>query len=179
MQNKSRYEPAEDTFFLADIIQNEKGNSALEVGTGSGYLAEILKSNFDLVVATDIDFDSLASHEKKNYNEICCVGADALRGHFDLVVCNLPYLPSDGIMDRAVDGGKDGLEIPNQIIKSVKYRLKNGGKLVYLSSSLANIPKLIRQTELLGFDVKILAKRKLFFEELIIVEARLPSQLCF
>ena len=148
MQNKSRYEPAEDTFFLADIIQNEKGNSALEVGTGSGYLAEILKSNFDLVVATDIDFDSLASHEKKNYNEICCVGADALRGHFDLVVCNLPYLPSDGIMDRAVDGGKDGLEIPNQIITSVKYRLKNGGKLVYLSSSLANIPKLIRQTEL-------------------------------
>ena len=70
MQNKSRYEPAEDTFFLADIIQNEKGNSALEVGTGSGYLAEILKSNFDLVVATDIDFDSLVSHEKKNYNEI-------------------------------------------------------------------------------------------------------------
>ena len=175
MQNKSRYEPAEDTFFLADFIQNEKGNSALEIGTGSGYLAEILKSNFDLVVTTDIDFGSLSSHDKKNYNEICCVGADALRGHFDLVVCNLPYLPSDGIMDRAVDGGKDGLEIPNQIIKSVKYRLKNGGKLVYLSSSLANIPKLIRQTELLGFDVKILAKRKLFFEELIIVEASLLS----
>ena len=97
------------------------------------------------------------------------------RSQFDFIVCNLPYLPSDNISDRAVDGGREGLEVPIQIIKSAKYRLKPGGKMLYLTSSLANYAKLMQQTELLGFDVRVLSKKKLFFEELIIVEAILSS----
>ena len=171
MQSNSRYEPAEDTFFLADYIQNEKGQSALEVGTGSGYLTKILEKNFELVVATDIDHTTISTQDEKIQNGICCVSADALGAQFDLVVCNLPYLPSEKITDRTVDGGKEGLEIPIQIIKSAKYRLKPGAKMLYLTSSLANYAKLMRQTELMGFDVRVLAKKKLFFEELIIVQA--------
>lgn len=175
MQSNSRYDPAEDTFFLADHIQSETGQFALEIGTGSGYLAKILEKNFALVIATDIDHTTISTQDEKIQNGICCVGADALGAQFDLVVCNLPYLPSDGIADRTVDGGVEGLEIPIQIIKSAKYRLKPGGKMLYLTSSLANYTKLMRQTELLGFDVRILSKKKLFFEELIIVEAILSS----
>ena len=175
MQSNSRYDPAEDTFFLADHIQNEKGRTALEIGTGSGYLTKILEKNFDLVIATDIDYNSIVTQNDPIQNGVCCVSAEALGIQFDFVMCNLPYLPSDGIADRAVDGGKEGLEIPIQIIKSAKYRLKPGGKMLYLTSSMANYPKLIRETELLGFDVKILAKKKLFFEELIIVKAELSS----
>ena len=171
MQSNSRYEPAEDTFFLADHIQNERGQSALEIGTGSGYLTKILEKNFELVVATDIDHTTISTQDEKIQNGICCVSADALGAQFDLVVCNLPYLPSEKITDRTVDGGKEGLEIPIQIIKSAKYRLKPGAKMLYLTSSLANYTKLMRQTELMGFDVKVLAKKKLFFEELIIVQA--------
>ncbi len=175
MQSNSRYEPAEDTFFLADHIQNERGQSALEIGTGSGYLTKILEKNFELVVATDIDHTTISTQDEKIQNGICCVSADALGAQFDLVVCNLPYLPSEKITDRTVDGGKEGLEIPIQIIKSAKYRLKPGGKMLYLTSSLANYTKLMRETELLGFDVRVLAKKKLFFEELILVEAKLFS----
>lgn len=175
MQSNSRYEPAEDTFFLADYIQNERGQSALEIGTGSGYLTKILEKNFELVVATDIDHTTISTQDEKIQNGICCVSADALGAQFDLVVCNLPYLPSEKITDRTIDGGKEGLEIPIQIIKSAKYRLKPGAKMLYLTSSLANYTKLMRQTELMGFDVRILAKKKLFFEELIIVQAILVS----
>ena len=176
MQSKSdEYKPAEDTFFLADHIKNEKGKLALEIGTGSGYLTKILEKNFELVIATDIDYITIVSQNNKIQNGICCNGADALGAKFDLIVCNLPYLPSDTIKDRTVDGGKEGLEIPVQIIKSAKYRLKSGGKMLYLTSSLANYTKLIQETELLGFDVRILAKKKLFFEELIIVQAELFS----
>jgi len=175
LQNNSRYEPAEDTFFLADHIQNEKGRTALDIGTGSGYLTKILAKNFDLVIATDVDYNSILTQDEKIQNGVCCVSADALGSQFDLIICNLPYLPSDRIQDRTVDGGKEGLEIPIQIIKSAKYRLKPGGKMLYLTSSLANYTKLIRETELLGFDVKVLAKKKLFFEELIIVAAELSS----
>jgi release factor glutamine methyltransferase len=175
LQSNSRYAPAEDTFFLADHIQSETGPAALEIGTGSGYLAKILEQNFALVVATDIDYTTISTQDEKIQNGICCVGADALGMQFDFIVCNLPYLPSDGITDRTVDGGREGLEVPIQIIKSAKYRLKPGGKMLYLTSSLANYTKLMRETELLGFDVRVLAKKKLFFEELIIVEAILSS----
>lgn len=175
MQSNSRYDPAEDTFFLADYIKNEKGNAALEIGTGSGYLTKILEKNFNFVIATDIDYNSIVTQNEPIQNGICCVSAEALGMQFDFIICNLPYLPSDGIQDRTVDGGKEGLEIPIQIIKSAKYRLKPGGKMLYLTSSLANYTKLIRETELLGFDVQILAKKKLFFEELIIVKAELSS----
>ena len=174
MQNNSNtYEPAEDTFFLEDYIKNQKGQCALEIGTGSGYLTKILEKNFDFVVGTDIDFSAISRQTAKIQNGICCTGADALTKQFDFIVCNLPYLPSDGIKDRTVDGGKEGLEIPVQIIKSAKYRLKSGGKMLYLTSTLANYKKLLEQTELLGFDVKILAKKKLFFEELLVVQADL------
>lgn len=177
MQSRSAktYAPAEDTFFLADWIQNEKGKAALEIGAGSGFLTRILEKNFELVAATDIDYDTLATSEQKLQNSICCSGADALGAKFDLIICNLPYLPSENIVDRAVDGGQEGLQIPLQIIGSARQHLTSDGKMLYLTSTLANYEKLIQETKSLGFDVQILAKKKLFFEELIIVQARLLS----
>ncbi len=63
MQNEliksEQYNPAEDTFFLADYLKNETGKTALDIGTGTGYLAKILLEKFSNVVATDIDFTSL------------------------------------------------------------------------------------------------------------------------
>ncbi len=164
------YFPSEDTFFLADHIAKEKGGSALEIGTGSGYLAEILRQNFGLVVATDIEFSAL-NRLDKDQNSVCCASADALGQKFDLVVCNLPYLPSDDVLDIAVDGGPEGLAVPLQIIRSASQCVRPGGKVVFLTSSLANYQKLIKQVRLMGFSTEIVAKKKLFFEELVIVEA--------
>ena len=50
------YSPAEDTFFIADYIEKEKGLSALDVGSGSGYLTKLLSEKFTFVVGTDINF---------------------------------------------------------------------------------------------------------------------------
>ena len=176
LQNKlsqsELYNPAEDTFFFAEYLEKEKGLMALDIGTGSGYLARILSSKFSFVVGTDINFGSLNSQNPKLQNLICCNGADALRCKFDLIVCNLPYLPSEKISDRTIDGGKEGLEIPLGIINSVCTRIKKGGKFVFLTSSLANYQKLLEKTKMLGFDVRIVARKKLFYEELFLVEAK-------
>jgi release factor glutamine methyltransferase len=83
----------------------------------------------------------------------------------------MPYLNTDEILDIRTDGGRDGLEIPMKIIDSAKSRIKPGGKFLYITSSLSNFKKLISYTELDGFNVSILAKKKLFFEELILVKA--------
>lgn len=172
LQNKfsETYVPAEDTFFLAEYVEGEKGHSALEIGTGSGYLAKILEKNFKFVVATDIDFHSLVN-QKTNSNIICCDAADALNARFDLVVCNLPYLPSENISDRTTDGGVEGLEVPLKIAESASRCVAPAGKMLFLTSSLANYQKMMEKIQSLGFSVSVAAKKKLFFEELIIVKA--------
>jgi len=171
--NNEPYAPAEDTYFLEDNLVNEKGKNALDIGTGSGYLTRTLSKNFSQVIGTDIDFDSLINQNKKIKNRICCDAADALNCKFDLIVCNMPYLQSDEISDRRVDGGKEGVEVPLKIIKSAVKCLNDSGKMLFVTSSLANYEKLIEESQKLGLDLKIVDKKKLFFEELIIVEAKL------
>jgi len=171
--NNEPYAPAEDTYFLEDNLVNEKGKNALDIGTGSGYLTRTLSKNFSQVIGTDIDFDSLINQNKKIKNRICCDAADALSCKFDLIVCNMPYLQSDEISDRKVDGGKEGVEVPLKIIKSAVKCLNDSGKMLFVTSSLANYEKLIEESQKLGLDLKIVDKKKLFFEELIIVEAKL------
>ena len=176
MQKKSlddSYNPAEDTFFVADYIEKLKGKKALDIGTGSGYLANVLKPNFDTVVASDIDLDSLNNQKFELQNLVCCNAADAFCKNFDLVVCNLPYLPSDGIDDRTTDGGKKGVEIPKKILSSAIKCVSKNGKIVFLTSSLANYEKLIDFMKIFGFQTKVVARKKLFYEELILVESKL------
>ena len=175
MQNKSikteYYLPAEDTIFFANYLQNEKGRYALDIGTGSGYLANILLPNFEVVVATDVSFEATKKTHHLIENCICCNSADPLSIKFDLVVCNLPYLPSDKINDPAVDGLREGLLVPIKIIKSDKNAMKKNAKMLYLTSSLANYKKLLEETESLGFHATIIATKKIFFEELFLVQA--------
>jgi release factor glutamine methyltransferase len=166
----SYYIPAEDSFFLADYIKNKQGKSALDIGTGSGIIAKTLSKNFPLVVATDINISALKKAHETVDNCICCNAADALQSSFDLIVCNLPYLPSDELLDPAVDGLHDGIDIPSVIIKSASQRIIKNGKLIFLTSSLANYEVLIQLCKSLGFDTNIAEKKKLFYEELIIVE---------
>ena len=64
------YEPSEDTFFLAEYIEKEKGQSALDVGSGSGYLTKLLSQNFSFVVGTDINFPVLKNQTYKTKNLI-------------------------------------------------------------------------------------------------------------
>ena len=68
------YPPSEDTFFIANNIENEKGISALDLGSGSGYLTKLLCENFSLVVGTDINYNVLQNQSSyKTQNLICCL----------------------------------------------------------------------------------------------------------
>ncbi len=170
LENSKQYLPAEDTFFLADNIENESGESALDIGCGSGYLTNILKDSFSMVVGTDIIYQTLREQNYKADNVICCNSADALRINFDLIICNLPYLATDEIIDVATDGGKDGLELPIEIISSAINHLSENGKLLFVTSSLSDYIGLIDFVRSKNLFAKIISKKKLFFEELILVK---------
>ena len=175
MQNKSavldEYSPSEDTFFMADYLEKEKGFSALDVGSGSGYLTKLLTQNFSFVIGTDINFLVLKDQTYKTRNLICCNGADALNYSFDLIVCNLPYLATEEILDVATDGGFEGFEIPKKIFDSVCDKINPQGKFIFVTSSLSNYQKLIDHTENKGLKSRIISRKKLFFEELILIES--------
>ena len=170
LAESNTYQPAEDTFFLADHIEDEKGKTALDIGTGTGFLAKILSDSFDLVIGTDININSLKQQVAPIRNRICCNAADVFSKKFDLIICNLPYLATDEIIDIATDGGTEGFEIPAQIIKSALPCLNKSGKFIFVTSSLSNYQKLIDMVNSEGFRAKILARKKLFFEELILVQ---------
>lgn len=152
-------------------MRGESGASALDIGTGSGYLAKALGRSFDTVVATEISFDVLRHQTYPVPNRICCSGADALHSEFDLVVCNLPYLATDGIVDAATDGGSGGLEVPKKIIDSAVRHIRKGGKMLYVTSSLSDYEALISHTASHGLTVRVLARKRLFFEDIIVVQA--------
>lgn len=175
MQNKSaildEYPPSEDTFFMADYLAHEMGESALDVGSGSGYLTKLLTKNFSFVLGTDINFSVLKDQTYPTSNLICCSGADAVNCSFDLIVCNLPYLATNEILDIATDGGFEGFEIPKQIFDSIYDKIKPQGKFIFVTSSLSNFQKLIDYSEKLGLHSQIIARKKLFFEELILIES--------
>ena len=169
--SNDEYPPSEDTFFIVDNIENEKGNLALDVGSGSGYLTKLLSKNFSFVVGTDINYNVLRQQTYKTENIVCCNGSDALKIKFDFIVCNLPYLATDEILDVATDGGAEGFEIPKKIFDSLINNLEKNGKFVFITSSLSNHQKLIDYVQKLGLKTRIMAKKKLFFEELILIEA--------
>ena len=171
------YPPSEDTFFMADHLEDETGGMALDVGSGSGYLTRLLCRNFLLVVGTDINFGVLSRQTYRTENLVCCHGSDALRARFDLIVCNLPYLATDEILDAATDGGREGFEIPKKILDSVHRNISKNGKFVFVTSSLSNHKRLTNYAQSLGLKTRIVARKKLFFEELILVEA-VPQATC-
>nr|HML25906.1 modification methylase HemK [Methanomethylovorans sp.] len=52
------YEPAEDSFLLADAALKfaKKGMKILEIGTGTGFVSAVIQSNLDVdLLATDIN----------------------------------------------------------------------------------------------------------------------------
>ena len=83
----------------------------------------------------------------------------------------MPYLATDEILDIATDGGHEGFEIPKKIIDSIYDQIATKGKFLFVTSSLSNFQKLISYAQNLGLNSQIIAKKKLFFEELILVES--------
>jgi release factor glutamine methyltransferase len=89
------------------------------------------------------------------------------------VVCNPPYLPSFTLEDITIDGGKDGIEITFNIINSAKNHITKSSSILFLASSLSNYNKLLYDLNIIGLKTTIVATKKLFFEELILIRAKL------
>ncbi len=165
------YKPSDDTFLLAECIAHIKGDYALDICTGSGYIASILRKNFKYVVATDIDLKALLYVKglDDDIHILCCKGASCINRRFDLITLNPPYLPSSS-NDITVDGGEEGVEVTLEIMNECIELMHKDTRMLIVSSSLANINKIL---EFNSLRCKIIRSKRISFEDIIIIEAML------
>src|ERR1051326_6063897 len=135
------YAPGDDSLMLLECIKAYSGRAALEIGVGSCLIADSLRQNFETVIGTDIDIEAIRfckSHGSR-VHLICCDAATALRGSFDLIVSNPPYLPNDyarqenaSRSDRTIYGGPTGIEVTMHFIQSAYLLLAPAGKMLFV-----------------------------------------------
>lgn len=125
-------------------LKNNPGRrSCLEIGTGSGCIAIALAKNLSglQITASDISRQALEIARGNAQlhgveDQIVFLESDLLegiKGDFDLLVANLPYIPTDKLLNLkvfrfeprlALDGGPDGLSLITNLLESAGKILK-------------------------------------------------------
>lgn len=184
MPDAEIYKPAEDSFFLSDILKKiipelldkNKNMKFLEIGSGSGIqLQTALNSGIkeENIFSCDINKEAVKTCRNMGFK---CISSDLfenIKGKYDLIVFNPPYLPLDKrepVSSRvSTTGGKKGSEITNKFLKQAKKYLNENGKIILLASSLT------KGINFSGYEKKILAEKKIFFEKLVIFELNIAD----
>lgn len=166
------YSPGEDTFLLIEVLAGYQGERSLEIGFGSGAVLASLMGRFSTVVGTDlISLEKARGVDSGGAAIILADRASCFRdGTFDLVCFNPPYLPSEGVEDRAVDGGLGGIEVPAAFLKEALRVLRADGRVLILLSDLGSVREFVLSAENQGLRVVEKARRRLFYETLVVFE---------
>ncbi|MFH1521832.1 MAG: HemK2/MTQ2 family protein methyltransferase [archaeon] len=168
------YQPAEDSYLFADFLKEylrkHKVNSYLDMGTGSGILSEIALEFLDKknILVADINSSAIKLLKQKGLNAIETNLFEKIKDKFDLITFNAPYLPLDSREPKssqlATTGGKRGDEISLKFLEQAKKHLNKNGKIFLLISSLTPMDRIKK------FNPKIVARKKIFMEELLVLE---------
>jgi len=166
------YFPREDSYLLAKQVKKyAKNKSVLDIGTGSGILASAaLQSGASAVLASDINKEAVDEVKKQGIQSVQSNLFSKIKGRFDIIVFNPPYLPKDKREDkesaRATTGGKKGDEIILRFLKQSKKHLNRKGFILLLTSSLTPKKRIESLIKTLSFSHKALASESLLFEKL-------------
>lgn len=176
------YEPAEDTFLLADHLEVREGERVLELGTGCGILAVLAAERGGRVLATDVSEEALRCAWLNSWRNGVGQRVELRKGHlfepvgelrFDLIVFNPPYLPEEGEGDPRWSGGEDGRKVLDPFLSALPLHLSKGGRALFVQSSLSGVEETLRRVREEGLGIRLLSRLKLPFEELVVVEARM------
>ncbi|MFH0955144.1 MAG: HemK2/MTQ2 family protein methyltransferase [Candidatus Micrarchaeota archaeon] len=185
---KTVYPPCEDSYLLAHALKIPRNAAVLDLGCGSGIQGiTAIKGGASEIWFLDINQKAL-SCAKKNLEKN--IGKKELKKiktifkksdlfskipgkkTFDCIVFNPSYVPSETIQWNDTDGGKNGRETLDRFLKSAGKFLNPKGTVYFLQSSVNGIQKTESKLKKLGFEFEIVARQKLFFEELAVFRCR-------
>ena len=179
------YNPAEDSYLLADNLEIQEGQSVLEIGTGSGIVAMYASRLTDRITVTDINFDA-CELARRNFEDNGIEGIEILFGNlfepvenrkFDVILFNTPYLPTedddviDDTINYAFDGGVNGRKVIDLFLNEVGNHLNDGGIVQLIQSSLSGNQETLQKLDELGFIAEIKASEHFFFEDITLINA--------
>jgi len=185
------YEPAEDTFLLAENLKVEEKEVVLDMGTGCGILAVLAAKKAKKVVATDINPHAIKCAEKNAKMNGVEEKIEFRLGNlfqpirpdetFSLILFNPPYLPSEPYEERswigrAWAGGPSGRKAIDRFIMGAPEFLTIHGRILLVQSSLSDIDKTLEKFNETGFKARIVAEVRFLFERIVLVEAKRVRQ---
>jgi len=178
------YPPSDDSTLLANAITeaDAKGKNALDMGCGTGIQGlDALLLGAEKCTFSDIDENALANARENAENNGFGKKAffkksnlfSALKGKkFWLIIFNPPYVDSGKEKKwHDTDGGKKGRETLDAFLKQAKAHLLKDGKAFFVQSSLNGEVKTKRLLKKCGFSSEIVARKRIFFEELVVFRA--------
>ncbi len=181
-KEKQVYFPAEDSILLSECIQVFPQAKVLDLGCGTGLIGLISAKQKAEVLCSDINPVALKLTQKnaeKNKLKIEIRKSNLfskIKEKFDLIYFNPPYLEKEGKkndwLEKALNGGKKGRKIIDKFIPEIKKHLKENGKCFFLQSDLNGIKETENLMKKEGLEFKIIKRKKLFFEELVVFEAQ-------
>jgi len=181
------YEPAEDTFLLADNLAVREGDLVLDMGTGCGILAVLAAKKAGKVVAVDLNRHAVRCARLNAETHKVADKVDFRLGDlfkpikknekFDVVVFNAPYLPSAPAemktwIGRAWAGGPTGRQLIDRFITEAPHYLKRNGRILLVQSTLASIDKTLEKLREAGFEAEVVAEEKVAFEKIVVIQAK-------
>jgi len=182
------YEPAEDTFLIADSLVQivKEGDTLLDIGTGCGILAIIAARKAKKVIATDVNPNAVKCARLNAKINGVVSKIDACLGdlfqpiqkteRFDVIIFNAPYLPSSPReqrtwIGRAWAGGPTGRRLIDHFIMEAPHYLKRNGKILLVQSSLANIDMTLEKFWEASLKAQVIAEKKVAFETIVVIQA--------
>ncbi len=162
------YEPDEDSFLLEEQVKKYAFGKVLDVGTGSGIQALAALQKAKSVMAVDIDDSYFNELKKKGIKTLKSDLFKNVKGKFDTIIFNPPYLP-----EHKYDKQKDtsgGKEIIEKFLKQAKKHLNKNGIILLIFSTLTG--DVINLFKKYGYKYKKLSEKKIFFETLYVYALR-------
>jgi len=171
------YEPAEDSELLLEAALKEikPEDEVIEIGAGSGFVAERLKDMCKYILTTDISPYAARELRCKGLDVVMTDIAGGIKKKFSLVLFNPPYveledeLKKGDWLDVAIDGGKRGLEVIRKFLDSLEEIMDDGGRAILIASS-QNEPEIFDLIKSKKFVYEITGKKGVFFEMLYAIK---------
>lgn len=167
---KDVYEPREDSYMLANVVEKHAFGRVLDIGTGSGIQGITAAKKRCTVTFLDIDpkaIDCAKYNAKLNDvdgNFVCSDMFEKIKGKFDTIIFNPPYVASMEKKHLALDGGKDGRDLIDRFLNSYKDYISEKHVVLLVESSFNNY-----ENDMKKLNAKVMAKEHYFFEDLVVL----------
>lgn len=176
------YEPSDDTFLLARVVEEEvrPGDKFLEVGCGTGLVSIAAGRKGAEVTCTDANPHAVRlawQNARQNGFGVHALETDLMQdvpGPFDVVAFNPPYLPTTdedrvaGPLNLAFDGGESGNDVVLRFVDQLEAAPWTPRCVLVIHSSLSDPGPLISRMEAMGYAADVAAEEKHFMERLTV-----------